>query len=282
MESCLPSRDGCAGAGLNPILLTEMRPRKVIFCEIQVLETVGKIIPMRIAATTVLLTMLSAPGFAQQPAQQPGAAPSQSTSPAPTQNAAQKPVQDAAVKPSALLQPALDALEQAIGVLKVEKWKGGSVRAEAGTNVSSIMRDLQSTLPPMLKEADAAPGTMSKVLPVSRNIDALYDVVLRVVDSASVSAPGEQLAPLQDAMTGLSKARHALDDRILDMAAAREKQIGDLQVALKNQPAPVCPVAPPPPPPPAPKKAAPKKKKPKPATPPAATTTQPAPAKPNQ
>ena len=242
---------------------------------------------MRIAATTVLLTMLSAPGFAQQPAQQPSGAPSQSAPPAAAQNAAKNTVQntaqDAAVKPSALLQPALDTLEQAIGVLKVEKWKGGSVRAEAGTNVSSIMRDLQSTLPPMLKEADAAPGTMSKVLPVSRNIDALYDVVLRVVDSASVSAPGEQLAPMQDAMTGLSKARHALDDRILDMAAAREKQIGDLQVALKNQPAPVCPVAPPPPPPPAPKKPAPKKKKPKPATPPAATTTQPAPAaKPNQ
>jgi hypothetical protein len=239
---------------------------------------------MRIVATTVLLTLLSAPGFAQQPApQQSGAAPNHSASPAAAQNATQKTAQDTAVKPSGLLQPALDTLEQAIGLLKVEKWKGGSVRAEAGTNVSSIMRDLQSTLPPMLKEADAAPGTMSKVLPVSRNVDALYDVVLRVVDSASVSAPGEQLAPLQDAMTGLSKARHALDDRILDMAAAREKQIGDLQVALKNQPAPVCPVAPPPPPPPAPKKAAPKKKKPKPATPPAAGTTQPAPAaKPNQ
>jgi len=223
--------------------------------------------------------MLSAPGFAQQPTQPSGGAPSQSASPAPAQNTGQ----GAAVKPSALLQPALDTLEQTIGAMKVEKWKGGSVRAEAGTNVSSIMRDLQSTLPPMLKEADAAPGTISKVLPVSRNVDALYDVVLRVVDSASVSAPGEQLAPLQDAMTGLSKARHALDDRILDLAAAREKQIGDLQVALKNQPAPVCPVAPPPPPPPAPKKPAPKKKKPKPATPPAATTTQPAPAaKPNQ
>lgn len=242
---------------------------------------------MRIAATAFLLTMLSAPGFAQQPAQQSGGVPTQGASPAPAQNTAQNTVQNTAqstaVKPSALLQPALDTLEQMIGTVRVEKWKGGSVRAEAGTNISSIMRDLQSTLPPMLKEADAAPGTMSKVLPVSRNIDALYDVVLRVVDSASVSAPGEQLVPLQEAMTGLNKARHALDDRILDMAAAREKQIGDLQVALKNQPAPVCPVAPPPPPPPAPKKAAPKKKKPKPATPPAATTTQPVPVvKPNQ
>jgi hypothetical protein len=231
--------------------------------------------------------MLCSTGFAQQPGP-PNGAPTQGASQAPAQNSTQnsaqdaKSAQDAAVKPSALLQSALDALEQAVGAVKVEKWKGGSVRAEAGTNISSILRDLQSTLPPMLKEADAAPGTISKVLPVSRNVDALYDVLLRVVDSASVAAPTEQMAQLQDAMTGLNKARHALDDRIEEITTAREKQIGDLQVALKTQPVPVCPASPPPPPPPAPKKATPKKKKPKPATPPAAST-QPAPTtKPNQ
>lgn len=245
---------------------------------------------MHISQAAFLLTILCAPGFAQQPAP-PNSAPTQSASPAPAQNPAQnsgqnfaqKPVQDAAVKPSALLQPALDALEQAVGAVKVEKWKGGSVREEAGTNISSIMRDLQSTLPPMLKDADAAPGTMSMVLPVSRNVDALYDVLLRVVDSASVAAPAEQVAQLQEAMMRLIKARHALDDRIQEIAAAREKQIGDLQVALKSQPAPICPVTPPPPPPPAPKKATPKKKKPKPATAPPPANSQPAgTAKPNQ
>lgn len=242
---------------------------------------------MHISHAAFLLTILCSSGFAQQPGP-PNGAQTQGASPAPAQNSTQnsaqaaKSAQDAAVKPSALLQPALDALEQAVGAVKVEKWKGGSVRAEAGTNISSIMRDLQSTLPPMLKEADTAPGTMSKVLPVSRNIDALYDVLLRVVDSASVAAPAEQMDQLQDAMTGLNKARHALDDRIEEITAAREKQIGDLQVALKTQPVPVCPVTPPPPPPPAPKKATPKKKKPKPATPPAASTQTAPTTKPNQ
>jgi hypothetical protein len=226
--------------------------------------------------------MLCSSGFAQQPGPV-NSAPTQGASPAPTQITTQNSAQNAAVKPSTLLQPSLDALEQAVGAVKVEKWKGGSVRAEASTNISSIMHDLQSTLPPMLKEADAAPGTMSKVLPVSRNVDALYDVLLRVVDSASVAAPGEQMAQLQDAMAGLNKARHALDDHIEEITVAREKQIGDLQVALKTQPAPVCPApAPVAAPVSAPKKATPKKRKPKPATPPA-SGTQPAPtAKPNQ
>jgi hypothetical protein len=146
-----------------------------------------------------------------------------------------------AITPSSLIQPSLDTLSQTVGALKVEKWKGGSVRTEAGTNIASIQKDLQTTLPGLLKEADAASGSMSKVLPVSRNFDALYDVVLRVVDGASVAAPGEQLAQLQQALISLSKARHAMDDRIADMAAAQEKHLGTLQAALKAQPAPVCP-----------------------------------------
>jgi hypothetical protein len=172
----------------------------------------------------------------------------------------------------------LDSLQQAVGGLQLDKWKKGSVRDEAGGNVSSIQQDLQSTLPPLLKDADGAAGTMSKVLPVERNINALYDVLLRVVDGARIAAPGDQFAALQDAMNGLEKARHALSDQMVDTAAAQEKQIGTLQVALKTQPVPVCPaaVAPVPPPTPAKKPAA-RKRKPAAAKP---ATTQPKPSNP--
>jgi hypothetical protein len=183
-----------------------------------------------------------------------------------------------------LLQPSLDNLQQAVGGLQLEKWKKGAMRDEASGNISSIQRDLQSVLPPLLKEADAAPGTMSKVLPVERNINALYDVLLRVVDGARVAAPGDQFTTLQNAMAGLEKARHALSDQMQETAAAQEKQIGALQVALKTQPVPVCPVAAAPPPAPAPaKKPAVKKHKPatpKPATTPPAGSATPAPAVP--
>jgi hypothetical protein len=182
-----------------------------------------------------------------------------------------------------LIQPALDGLQQAAGGVQLEKWKKGSVRDEAGANVSSIQRDLQSTLPPLLKEADAAPGTVSKILPVERNINALYDVLLRVVDGARIAAPGDQFTALQSAMNDLEKARHALADRMQEAAAAQEKQIGSLQVALKTQPVPVCPVVAAPAPAPAPaKKPAVRKRKPaaKPATTPPAGSTTPAPANP--
>jgi uncharacterized protein YukE len=230
---------------------------------------------------TALCASSAAYGLQFDPALVPGhAKPAQNTTAVPVQNA----TQNSASGASGILQPALDSLDQTLSALKVDKWKGGSVRTEASANISSIMRDLQSTLPALLKEADAAPGTMSKVLPVSRNVDALYDVVLRVFDGASIAAPGDQLAQLQQAMAGLGKARHALDDRIEEMAAAEEKHTNELQIALKTQAAPVvCPVAPAPAPAPAAKKPAPKKRKPKPATtPPASTTPSTTAAKPNQ
>jgi hypothetical protein len=181
-------------------------------------------------------------------------------------------------------------LEQTITGLQLEKWKKGPVREEAAANISSIQRDLESTLPSLLAAADQAPGAMSKTLPVSRNVAALYDVLLRVVDSARMVAPGDQFTQLQDAMTGLEKGRHGLDDQMQDRSTTQEKQIGDLQVALKTRPVPVCPVTPPPAELPPAKKVVPKKRKPaaakpaaKPATTPPATSSQPAtPTKPQQ
>jgi hypothetical protein len=250
---------------------------------------------MRIAHAAFLLTMAATTCLGQAPPASGSSTPSQT---APSQNApnqaapgqtvarpdaASAPVRNAGPRPSALLQPSLDGLQQAVGGVQLEKWRKGSVRDEAGVNVSSIQKDLQSTLPPLLAEADA--GTISKVLPVERNISALYDVLLRVVDGARIAAPGDQFMTLQNAMADLEKARQALSDQMQDTAVEQEKQIGTLQVALKTQPVPVCPVAPPPAPAPAPaKKPAVKKRKPatpKPATPPTGSTPTPNPPKPS-
>ena len=187
---------------------------------------------MRIAYTSIIVAAfcLSAAEAAAQP----------SATPAPTQPAA-----STASAPSALLQPALDTVLQAVGSLKLDKWKGGSIRAEANANVDSIRQDLQTSLPPLLHEADAAPGSVSKLLPVSRNIDALYDVLLRVFEASRIAAPGDQAGQLQQATESLEKARHALNTRLQENASAQEKHLRDVQAALaKSQAAPVCPVVP--------------------------------------
>jgi len=191
-----------------------------------------------------------------------------------------------AFSPTQVLQPPLDNLQQTLAATKLERWKRGTVRDEAGSNISEIQRDLQETLPPLLKAADGAPETLSKGLPVSRNVDALYDVLVHVVEASRVSAPPDQVTQLQQAMNTLEKARVAFDNHLQNTAATQEKQIVDLHTTIQTQvtalraaaapqPTPIC-IAPVPAHKPKPKAKAPAK--------PGATTnpaaTAPAPATP--
>jgi len=218
---------------------------------------------MRIKLVILIATVFSWPctvGVAQSPAQ-----------PAPTPVASPAPV-----APSALLKPALVNVQQTMGELKLEKWKKGDIRDGAGTNIAAIQRDIQDKLPPLLQDADAAPGAISKVLPLYRNIDALYDVVLRVLEASRVSAPADQIVQLQQALTTLGDARRSLDGHLQESATALEKQVSDLRSTLKAQaaarntapPPPVMPKCPAPTP----------ARKPRKKTTPPATTPQASPA----
>jgi hypothetical protein len=163
--------------------------------------------------------------------------------------------------PSDILQRSLDEVQQTVGGLKLDKWKRGTVRDEAGTNVDAIQRDLQGTLPSLLKDADTAPGSLSKVLPVSRNVDALYDVLVHIVEAARVSAPGDQVGALQATMADLEKARVKLGNQLVQTATVQEKQIVDLRTTVQTQAASLKAAATPPPAPKCPAPPAPAKKK---------------------
>lgn len=194
--------------------------------------------------------------------------------PAATQPAPAKP----SPTPSAILKPALDNLQQALSVVRLEKWKGtGTIREEAEANISSIHRDLESTLPSLLAEADASPNSVVHLLPTYDNIGALYDVLLRVTAGSKLAAPSQQSAALDQAMTSLDAARRTLSDRLHSEAMAQEKQVSDLKATLRTvqaTPAPVVAACPPPPPPAKKRKAAPKTTKPTTST--SSTNTTPA------
>jgi hypothetical protein len=154
--------------------------------------------------------------------------------------------------PSDILQRSLDEVRITVGSVKLDKWKRGSVRDEAGNNIDAIQRDLQGTLPSLLKDADSAPGTLTKVLPLSRNVDALYDVMVHVVEASRVVGTGDSVAQLQQALNDLEKARVVLDNQIQQTADVQEKQVIDLRTTVQKQdaslraasappPAPKCP-----------------------------------------
>jgi hypothetical protein len=170
---------------------------------------------------------------------------------------------------SSILKPSLDGLQQTLGSLRVERWKRGSIRDEASADIDSIQQDMQQHVPGLLQDADGAPGTLSKALPLARHVDALYDVLLRVVEAARFVAPDDQASQLRDALANLGKARLALDDSMETSAGFQEKQLVDLRVTVQKQAAFKCPA--PPPAPECPKAPAKKPVRKKPATPAAGT-----------
>jgi BRCT domain type II-containing protein len=163
--------------------------------------------------------------------------------------------------PSDILQRALDEVRITVAQVRLDKWKRGSIRDEAGTNVDAIQRDMQGALPALLKDADAAPGTLSKVLPLSRNVDALYDVLVHLVEQARVSGPGDQAGQLQVAIADLEKARVILDNQIQQTADAQERQVVELRTTVQKQEESLRVASTPPPAPKCPAPAAPAKKK---------------------
>lgn len=149
---------------------------------------------------------------------------------------AARPAAAAPVVPvSAQLQPALSAVHQTAELVRIDKWKRGNIRDEAAQNIGQIQRDIDETLPPLLRNADTAPTSLSTLLPVSRNISALYDVLLRVVEASRVVAPDEQVEKLQQALVTLGNARLAFGERMQTAAVVMEKQLTDLHATVQAQ-----------------------------------------------
>lgn len=134
-----------------------------------------------------------------------------------------------------ILQPALENVRRALVQVRVDKWKKGNIREEAGQNIGQIQKDLDASLPSLERAADAAPGTLSLILPVSRNVSAVYDVLLRVVEASRVAAPDDQVMQLQNALVALGDARLKLEDAMLASAGTMEKQASDMRATIRTE-----------------------------------------------
>jgi hypothetical protein len=226
---------------------------------------------MRILKNVFVATALIAAVYFCRAQTAPIASAPQGSAAPPAASGSAAPAAFTPVAPSDILSRSLAEVNQTVGGVRLDKWKRGSVRDEADKNIGSIQRDMKGTLPSLLKDADGAPATLSKVLPLSRNVDALYDVLVHLVEQARVSGTGEDAGQLQQALSDLEKARVTLDNQIIQAATVQEKQLVDLRTTVQRQEVSLRAAATPPPAPKCPAPTAPAKKK-RPAAKPSTTT----------
>jgi hypothetical protein len=148
------------------------------------------------------------------------------------------------------LRPALANVQTAITNLNVAHWKApNDIRATTQQDINSMQRDLNTTLPALLTQADAAaaasgPPALSPAFAVFRNLDALYDVMLRVTETAGLAGSASDASSLEDARAGLEDGRAKLGAWLLQAIGAQDAQVARLQAPAAVHAAP----APPPPP----------------------------------
>jgi hypothetical protein len=182
------------------------------------------------------------------------------------------------------LQSASQATQADLGKLRIEKWKVDSgYKKQVLANVDSLKRNLQGALPEIITQVQGAPEDMSATFKLYRNLDALYDVLGSVTETAGAFGSKDEFQSLSNDLNALERARHELGERLQNLTSSKEAELAQLRNQVRTLQATT---------PPAPPKrivvddnepAKPAKKKvprpPKPATPAAQATPAPAPQK---
>ena len=129
--------------------------------------------------------------------------------------------------------------------LRIEKWKTDS-NTKHGTqsDVDSIQRNLQMALPEIIGQVRASPENAASTFKLYRNLDALYDVIGPVVESAGAFGSKDEFQSVQNDFNDLERSRRALAERMETLASAKEGELTRLRAQVHDLQAAAPPPAP--------------------------------------
>ena len=156
-----------------------------------------------------------------------------------TQSAASPPVPYSSVSQLNLLLSRLEQAAQAAQVdlakLRIERWKADSgSKRQTEANVESLQRNLQTALPGIIGELRNSPENLASTFKLYRNLDALYDVLGSVVESAGAFGSKDEFQSLENDLSALERSRRSFADRMETLAGAKEGELVRLRTALQN------------------------------------------------
>ncbi|HTC46830.1 MAG TPA: hypothetical protein VK722_05890 [Candidatus Aquilonibacter sp.] len=129
--------------------------------------------------------------------------------------------------------------------LRIERWKtDSSAKKQSLSDVDSIQRNLQNALPALIGQLRNSPEDMPSTFNLYRNLDALYDVLGGVVESAGAFGPKDDFQSLSNDLSTFEGTRKQLAERMNNLAASKEQEIVRLRADLKTAQAAI-PAAPP-------------------------------------
>ncbi len=133
------------------------------------------------------------------------------------------------------LEEASQSAQLDLAKLRIERWKADSgSKKQTETNSESVQRNLQAALPEIIGQLRASPEDLGATFKLYRNLDALYDVLGSVVESAGAFGTKDEFQALENDLNNFEKSRRSFADRMGNLAGAKETELIRLRTALQS------------------------------------------------
>ncbi|HST10679.1 MAG TPA: hypothetical protein VLL05_09900 [Terriglobales bacterium] len=144
------------------------------------------------------------------------------------------------------LEQASQTTQADLTKLRIDKWKMDSnYKKQVLSNTDSVKRNLQNALPEIVAQLRNSPEDLTATFKLYRNLDALYDVLGNITESAGAFGSKDEFQSLSNDLNAMERNRRSLGERLETLSAAKESELARLQTQIKALQAA---------PPPAPKK----------------------------
>jgi hypothetical protein len=132
------------------------------------------------------------------------------------------------------LRPALEQVGHSVSQIQVDHWKvSKSWKEQLQSDADSITNDLSHQLPGLFQLAQASPSALDAQLRVMQNVDALYDVLVRLTLAADMTEKKTDAALLDSALERLEAARKTATAQLVSAAALQHQQLTELQARVE-------------------------------------------------
>src|SRR5690348_14764832 len=119
-----------------------------------------------------------------------------------------------------------------LGKLRIDKWKtDSSTKSQATDNAESIQRNISNALPGLISGVRSAPQSLGANFKLYRNINALYDVLANLAESAGAFGKREEYEVIAPHVAAIDDDRRAYGDFLAQMSASADSRIAAYQQA---------------------------------------------------
>jgi hypothetical protein len=134
------------------------------------------------------------------------------------------------------LQRTTQAANADLSKLRIEKWKVDEPQKQQMQQVAeSLRKNITLAVPGLINEAQAAPGSVSKVFKLYHDLNVAYEYLNSLAEAAGAYGKKDEYTPLAGDASALDNARQNLSSYIEQAANTLETQLRQAMVAQQQQ-----------------------------------------------